>query len=253
MDLSVDENSSNNNNNNDIQGSAAGWRIRDMAQQLLSRRVQSEEFTNREKSMSLSNQFDVDTCLARIRRDKAAVIRTAFEAAASTVLNSLEGSDSQTSQESDIESINEEDLPSIFSETKQLSEIRVASLERAYDNKDAAKRKIARQQELPRNEKELGKQKKVKKGGRPGRKKSDAPKFTRNTPASSAAAMDSRLTMCTRHPWSGNSTMISPMHSSKLMRIRDTIYGPITENMVLDMLRLNPLWTPSQYGFQLMN
>jgi hypothetical protein len=89
--------------------------------------------------------FDVDTCLARIRRDKAAVVRSSFEAAAICVLESLQkGEDDDAA---DNESVNEDDLPPILSDVKELETMRAVSLERAHDNKDVAKRKILKKEE----------------------------------------------------------------------------------------------------------
>eukprot|EP00980_Cylindrotheca_fusiformis_P017815 scaffold5631_cov117-Cylindrotheca_fusiformis.AAC.3 len=161
------------------------WRVRDMAVTLFSKRPRNDK---RDAAMPVSNQFDAETSLARIRRDKSGVVQKAFEAAASTVISSLEGSEEDTP---DHESVNEEDLPGVVLDTKSLEALRAASLERAHDNKDASKRKLARKQELPLTTK-AATSSKAKKG--PGVKKSDTPKFTRNTPASSAAALDARLT-----------------------------------------------------------
>jgi hypothetical protein len=163
----------------------SSWRVRDMAQQLSSKRFRKGKPAT---TMPLSNQFDVDTSLARIRRDKSGMIQKAFEAAASTVIKSLEVTDEE---EADHESVKEEHLPAVVIDTKKLEAMRAASLVRAHDNKDATKRKLARKQESPVNAKASGSTK-TKKG--PGVKKPDTPKFTRNTPASSAAALDARLT-----------------------------------------------------------
>lgn len=165
----------------------SSWRVRDMALDLSSKRVRKSKAAT---TMALSSHFDVDTCLARLRRDKSGMIQKAFEAAASAVVSSLEPTGTN---KSDDESVNEDRLPRAVIDTKQLEAMRAASLDRAYDNKDATKRKLARKQESPMNTKASGTAK-SKKGPSPKAKKSDTPKFTRNTPASSAAALDARLT-----------------------------------------------------------
>jgi hypothetical protein len=127
--------------------SGPSWRIRDMAKELLTRRAigPSSTKSNKQQTMSLSTHFDVDTCLARIRRDKAAVVRSSFEAAAICVLESLQkGEDDDAA---DNESVNEDDLPPILSDVKELETMRAVSLERAHDNKDVAKRKILKKEE----------------------------------------------------------------------------------------------------------
>ena len=169
----------------------AGWRMRDMAQELLARRVENDLAKVEPavtRSMPMSNQFDFNQYLVRIRRDKTTAVLKSFEAAACIVLESIEKSSNDDDEEIDIESVNEEDLPSIFTNMYKLDEIRVTSLERAFDNKDPTKRKVARMQELPKAGKDASKVKGTK------GLESGAPKFTRNTPASSAAALDSRHT-----------------------------------------------------------
>jgi hypothetical protein len=172
--------------------SGPSWRIRDMAKELLARRaIETSSTKSKHQTMSLSTHFDVDTCLARIRRDKAAVVRSSFEAAATCVLESLQKGDDEAA---DNESVNEDDLPPILKDVKELETMRAVSLERAHDNKDVAKRKILKKEEstsTPKASSSLSTTK-AKKGA--AAKKSEAPKFTRNTPASSAAALDARLT-----------------------------------------------------------
>lgn len=179
----------------------SSWRVRDAALSLLERKVPPPSHATHK--MHISNQFDVDTSLARLRRDKASVVRSAFDAAASTVIagmgNNQGDDDNNTDQNNndndidnhDYESVNDEDLPPILADTKKLETMRIASIERAFDNKDASKRKLARQQEVPLLTHPKAA---ATKGKKAGSKKSDTPKFTRNTPASSAAALDARLT-----------------------------------------------------------
>jgi hypothetical protein len=207
-----------------VVSTTAPWRLRDMAQEIVSNRV--VEYTGgakqqkaRKQPMSLSTHFDVDTCLARIRRDKAAVVRNAFEAAATAVLETLEKKKEEDEMET--ESINEDELPAIFKDSRKLDELRAASMDRALDNKEVAKRKpsmsgsknspVASSGVADTSSSGHGAtggslggiqksgsatSKKTKKSAEtkanPGVK--ETPKFTRNTPASSAAALDSRLT-----------------------------------------------------------
>ncbi|CAJ1969428.1 unnamed protein product [Cylindrotheca closterium] len=159
------------------------WRVRDAAHFLLQEKVPPPT----KSRMNLSSQFDVDAALERLKRDKISVVKKAFDAAASTILDHIQqGSNNDGFY--DHESIQDEDLPPILSDVKKLQTMRLASIERAYDNKDPTKRKLARQQETPLNLSSLFKSK------RSAKKKTEAPKFTRNTPASSMAALDARLT-----------------------------------------------------------
>jgi hypothetical protein len=219
-------------NDADAVTSSPYWRIRDMAHELVSSRIvekslssSSSKRNKAQSEMSVSSLFDVDTCLARIRRDKAAVIRNAFEAAATAVLESFEKQTKEEETENEL-SFNESDLPAVLLDCKKLDDLRTESLVRAHDNKDWAKRKTSKlpvvggSSSLSPTSRATGNTKttsatatsatattttptvKVKKAptGTDSVKKAassstkDAPKFTRNTPASSAAALDSRLT-----------------------------------------------------------
>lgn len=156
------------------------WRIRDVALDLPATREEIGPATN-DATPTLSSKFDVDTCIARLRRDKASVVRSSFEAAASCI---LEGLYKERDDGCDIESVNEEDLPEELEDIPALEDVRKACMRRAHDNKDPSKRK---------NTESGGARRGGVKGKAP--KKAEAsPKFTRNTPASSAAALDSRLT-----------------------------------------------------------
>ena len=155
-----------------------------MAQELIWRRP-SHATHRKTSAMAFSSHFDVDTCLARIRRDKAAVVRNAFEAAATAVLESL---DKNEVDETDNESVNEDELPSLIGDFKKVDDLRSHCMERVHDNKDASKRK-AKPVDSPAVDKVVTNTKK-----KTAEKKTDGPKFTRNTPASSAAALDARLT-----------------------------------------------------------
>lgn len=119
---------------------ASSWRTRDMAHELLLQRGVSTKATSATEATPVSSHFDVDTCLARIRRDKAAVVRAAFGAAATAVLHAvLQGEQ----EEDDAPTAPGTVLPPLAERWKQLEEMRVASLERAYDNKEVRKLKTA--------------------------------------------------------------------------------------------------------------
>ena len=155
------------------------WRIRDVALDLPAPRQEMVPVTDDLTTPAMSSQFDVDTCLARLRRDKASIVRSSFEAAASCLLESL---NKASEEERGLESINEDDLPRELEDIPALEHIRNSSMLRAHDNKDPSKRK---------NVDSVGP---VRGRGKSPRKTETTPKFTRNTPASSAAALDSRLT-----------------------------------------------------------
>lgn len=157
------------------------WRVRDVALELPAQR---EVEPKSSETLTLSEHFDMDTCLARLRRDKAAVVRSSFEAAACCILDTLD----KTDDDGDLESIDEDDLPKELDDIPALERIRAISMVRASDNKDPTKRKASDSvvgvvtTSGPTSR------------GKSAKKADNTPKFTRNTPASSAAALDSRLT-----------------------------------------------------------
>ena len=84
----------------------AGWRMRDMAQELLARRIENDLAKVEPAvtgSMPMSNQFDFNKYLVRIRRDKTTAVLKSFEAAACIVLESIEKSSNDDDEEIDIE------------------------------------------------------------------------------------------------------------------------------------------------------
>ncbi|KAL3944614.1 MAG: hypothetical protein SGBAC_001326 [Bacillariaceae sp.] len=166
----------------------SSWRVRDSALVLLQQKIKPPK-----SGMNLTSHFDVDAALIRLKRDKMLVVKQAFDVAASTILDHVK---KRNNDSYDHEWIDDDDLPAIFSEDKKLQTMRVASLIRAHDNKDPTKRKLARQKETPLNLSSLQKRKKSSTTTTTtnNNKKPDTPKFTRNTPASSAAALDARLT-----------------------------------------------------------
>jgi len=247
---------------------SASWRVRDAADSLLTRRglrstsllegkIDPDEDDYSIPEMTISKYFDVDTCQARLRRDKTPIVKMALDAAASAILENLHKADDDEGESerttSAFESNNSKRmLPSLLEDIEKLQEMRVESMERAHANKDLGKRRIAvaKEQEKERklqNKKEgrssqkAGKvasdnansntlsassqtKAKVADGSKvaasgskdatiksePGANSSKStlgsttkktpktpaapPKFTRNTPASSASALEARLT-----------------------------------------------------------
>lgn len=154
------------------------WRIRDVALDLPAPRQNIVPVSD-DTLPPLSSQYDVDTCMARLRRDKTRIVQSSFEAAASCILDSLH---KMTIGDGDLDSVNEDDLPRELDDIPALEQIRTASMLRAHDNKDPSKRKNVDSAGPTRGT------------GKSPPKTETTPKFTRNTPASSAAALDARLT-----------------------------------------------------------
>ena len=221
------------------QQNQASWNMRDMAREIISNRIveyssMSQQLQLQQRPMPASSQFNFDLAMARIRRDKAAVVRHAFEAAATAVLEVLakDGGNgnvnnrrNKMSSNNNEISINEDELPSILKDTAMLGELRDASMDRAHDNKEYSKRKpggiTSRQgttgtlgggssagegdaSNLAGGGGVGGPNSANQKGGTStsgkskkatdSKTKSDTPKFTRNTPASSAVS-EKRKTM----------------------------------------------------------
>lgn len=178
---------------------SASWRLRDASHHLLYHRYGPENDTvaphQSSSAMNMSQELDEETCLGRLRRDRAGIVRSAFDAAATAVLEALEKSVDQHAKKQRRKSLTfeQDDLPPFLTKWLTLEELRVTSLERAHNNKEYAKKP------LPPDAKRIRKQKdsttvdssdNAQKDTAP----KEAPKFTRNTPASSAAALDSRST-----------------------------------------------------------
>jgi hypothetical protein len=148
-------------------------------------------------TLTLSSHFDVDTCLARIRRDKAPVVRNAFDAAAACILDTLLKADDGFDT---LESIDDDDLPTKLDDIPTLERIRFKSMVRSHDNKDPSKRKSSDErgsgERTGSGRTGGGASASGGRGNKTSKNKTNdgTPKFTRNTPASSAAALDSRLT-----------------------------------------------------------
>jgi hypothetical protein len=185
---------------------SSSWRVRDMAHRLLFHRYGPENETVAPRhplsQIPMSASFDGDTCLARIRRDKAGVVRSSFDVAATAVLEAVEKTLEQHQKKLRRKRVTykQEDLPPFLTQWLQLEELRVTSLERARNNKEYAKRKGPMDARTGKNSSALGtegnaKKPKAEKADKKGSNASkEAPKFTRNTPASSAAALDFRST-----------------------------------------------------------
>ena len=232
--------------------SSASWRVRDAADNLLERRgLRSTELvetkTDDVPEMTISKYFDVDTCQARLRRDKTAIVKMALDAAASAILENLHKADDDENEKTtqppeESTGGNKKLLPSLLEDIQKLQEMRVESMERAHANKDLGKRRLAVAKEQEKEKQLKAKQNKgtgVKtEGTSSGKLASDggtnsskasstgkkanaadkpikaeagaasttgttstkkeepkkAPAFTRNTPASSASALEARLT-----------------------------------------------------------
>eukprot|EP00934_Nitzschia_sp_Nitz4_P002463 Nitzschia sp. Nitz4//scaffold119_size111653//105250//109419//NITZ4_004214-RA/size111653-augustus-gene-0.231-mRNA-1//-1//CDS//3329533908//2453//frame0 len=164
------------------------WRIRDSALLLQSQRSLPADLISSQPP-PLSDDYDLQTSLDRLRQDKADVVRMAFEAAACAILDGLDKAD----EDDDIESLDKEDLPQELQDIPTLERLRNYSMLRSHNNKDHAKRKAmdaAPITKAPKNPSST-----PAGAPSPSPKQPDAPpKFTRNTPASSAAALDARLT-----------------------------------------------------------
>lgn len=180
---------------------SASWRLRDMSHRILYHRYgpESDTVAPRQSSgnMHTSNLFDRESCLARLRRERAGVARSAFDAAATAVLEAVEKSLEQHAKKYRRKSMTfeQDELPPFLTEWLKLEELRLGSLERAHNNKDYAKQPLAPGARKIRKPKETSvavdapsENSTQKDAAR------EAPKFTRNTPASSAAALDSRQT-----------------------------------------------------------
>lgn len=152
------------------------WRIRDAGEDIVELRRAlvpgSRSFS--EEDLIKYDQAAISDAIARIRSEKLVEVQRAFEHAASTVIKSLR-SPSPGEKEGEFD---EETLPPVIQHIKELELLRDQSMDRSFDNREYAKRKGAKTEANL-----VAERAKAVKG----------PKFTRNTPASSAAALDSRL------------------------------------------------------------
>ena len=182
---------------------SSSWRLRDAAHRLLYRRYgpDSDTVAPRQSSsnMFMSSKFNDATCLTRIRRDRANVVRSAFDAAATAVLEAIEKTLEQHVKKQRRKSLTlqQEDLPPFLSQWLRLEELRLVSMERAHNNKEYAKRPlppdVRGRKGRPRTEPLVAPGEDNPTADKKESSSSkEVPKFTRNTPASSAAALDSR-------------------------------------------------------------
>ena len=140
---------------------SASWRVRDASDKLLAKRdlpstSVDEDNDNSDERMLLSKYFDVDTCQARVRRDKTPIVKMALDAAASAILENLHKADDDENEETETETetktsrTKDKRLPSLLEDIAKLQAMRVASMERAHANRDLAKRRIAVKKEQER-------------------------------------------------------------------------------------------------------
>lgn len=110
------------------------WRVRDATRTLGDRGVLDATATDMPK-MPLSASFDVDVCLARLRRDKASVVRDSFSAAAQTVLEAVNNHDAS---EQKVESL-PSSLPPLVQQWQQLQDTRAESMAKVVADKEKQK------------------------------------------------------------------------------------------------------------------
>ena len=110
------------------------WRIRDALADLT---------PSKPSTMAVSSHFDVETCLARIRRDKASVVRAAFNAAAMCVVQAtsrnahIYSDDDDDDDDDPMEELVDENAVPMLQDWKRLEGLRILSFIRARDNKDS--------------------------------------------------------------------------------------------------------------------
>ena len=201
----------------------SSWRLRDASHRLLYRRHGPESDTvaprQSANNMFMSSNFHAEACLTRIRRDRASVVRSAFDAAATAVLEAIVRNVAQHVKKQRRKSLTlqQNDLPPFLTQFMRLEEVRLASIERAHNNKEIAKAKRPVMTAVPVVKKIISPKAEpgaeaittttttttsTTSGAEPTASQKKKPmatpaeeplrKFTRNTPASSAAALDSR-------------------------------------------------------------
>lgn len=113
------------------------WRNRDAATKLFARERLTSNHAGPLQDMPLAASFDVDTCLARLRRDKASVVRDAFGAAAYTVLLALEKDENkQREAHSSSRADTAPFLPPLVQKWQQLQDVRTKSMTQVCDAKE---------------------------------------------------------------------------------------------------------------------
>jgi len=115
----------------DVESECFGlWRTRDAAQDMLDRGMDTSDAI-----MPLAASFDVDTCLARLRRDKAVIVRDAFGAGAHAVLNAVMNKDDADEGDGRAAAY-DVTLPPLIEQWQQLQDMRANSMKRAYHTKE---------------------------------------------------------------------------------------------------------------------
>mmetsp|Transcript_8344 Transcript_8344/g.18907 ORF Transcript_8344/g.18907 Transcript_8344/m.18907 type:complete len:1392 (-) Transcript_8344:222-4397(-) len=170
-------------------------------------------------SLATPDDFPVAAALEVLKLKKAEIIQAAFSAAATSVLQALkQKADGKMDEDASID--NEEDdspiegLPKHLIDRQQVRKVRISSLTRSAENKEWAKKRVdeptttatrkGRKRPAEGNQQAQPATKKVNNSKSNKAPSSEAtttetspaiaPKFTRNTPASSAAALDHRFT-----------------------------------------------------------
>lgn len=190
------------------------WRMREAAQTMLEDRTQLDQLLSndhtKDSTLYLSYEFDADAALDGVQKEKKAA-QAAFTMAALEVLSAIryqipEQDDCPKSQQDQIPN-----LPEMLKVRQDARDARIAALQRSLDNKEWSKKKtkatVVWDGTLPLSSplpSKASKKRKASTGGTDGTENGTAnepvsaqpevPKFTRNTPASSAAALDHRFT-----------------------------------------------------------
>lgn len=86
--------------------------------------------------MPLAASFDVDTCLARLRRDKAGVVRDAFGAAAQAVLIAVNKKKDTDAFEDESTPVTSESLPALAKQWQELQHLRADSITLVNNNSE---------------------------------------------------------------------------------------------------------------------
>lgn len=206
------------------------WKLRDSAEQLATQRRQTLPLgpaaASAAQRMPMQAIFPVAASLARMQREKAATVQAAFTVAGQAVLEAL-----QKTPNAGAPGENAADLPSTIQEWNVLQDMRAKSMERACENKEYTKKKdpkVDAGQSVPssstntavataattttvsatdvtgaattaptatpfQSEKRKSTPVAASSSSAVAATTHEAPKFTRNTPASSAAALDFRF------------------------------------------------------------
>ena len=105
------------------------WRNRDALDDL-KRPSSLSLMSSSTMQLSNANHFDVETCLSRLRRDKATIARASFSAAAHTVVQAVQDNNRKQRHEEST-NYNPADLPSRLTDWQRLQQLRVHSMEKA--------------------------------------------------------------------------------------------------------------------------